>query len=224
MKVKDLKPAEYNPRVISAARLKMLKKSLDAFGDLSGIVFNAETGNLVGGHQRLKHLEPEWEIVKEPCADDTGTVALGYVDTPTGRLVYREVRWPLEKEIQANIAANQHGGAFEEEGLVKLFRQIGQQQDADLIGFEQSEFDRFFRKSAAERNRDLIENVLPETTGGPRTKAGDVWLLGGHKIICGDCTNAEVVTHLLAGTVPHLMVTDPPMVLSMTPLGGPGQG
>ena len=159
MKVKNLKPAEYNPRVISAARLKMLGKSLDAFGDLSGVVFNVETEHLVGGHQRLKHLDPEWMIVKEKHSDKTGTVAVGHIETPRGRLAYREVRWPLEKEIQANIAANNQGGEFDKKALAKLFKKMGKKTDGELLGLEKD----FFKKNKIEKTeilRDGFEVVV----------------------------------------------------------------
>jgi hypothetical protein len=153
MKVKNLKPSDYNPRVISEARLKMLKKSLDEFGDLSGVVFNVETEHLVGGHQRLKHLDPEWRIVKEKHSDKTGTTALGYIETPTGRLSYREVKWVIEKEIQANIAANNHGGEFEKNALAKLFKKMGKNTDANLLGFEKN----FFKNYKTEKTATLKE-------------------------------------------------------------------
>jgi hypothetical protein len=56
MQVKDLKPAGYNPRKISKEKLAALKKSLEEFGDLSGIVYNSRTRTLIGGHQRIKNL------------------------------------------------------------------------------------------------------------------------------------------------------------------------
>jgi len=117
MKVKDLKPAGYNPRKISPEKLAALKKSLEEFGDLSGIVFNVRTQTVIGGHQRVKNMDPSWKIIKKPRTDKTGTTAAGYVETPHGRLTYREVDWPEIKEKQANIAANQHGGEFDDDLL-----------------------------------------------------------------------------------------------------------
>lgn len=138
--VKGLKPADYNPRTISAAQLKALKKAMAEFGDLGGIVVNLATGNLISGHQRVKHLKPEWFIYKEPASDKTGTVATGYIETPWGRWAYREVDWPHEKEMAANVAANQHGGQFEDEGLKKLLAQVaGLNFDLTLTGFDLEE-------------------------------------------------------------------------------------
>lgn len=76
MQIRDLKPAGYNPRKITKSQLERLKKSLDEFGDLSGIVFNVRTQTLIGGHQRTKNFDPAWEIIKEPHTDAVGTVAL----------------------------------------------------------------------------------------------------------------------------------------------------
>lgn len=142
MQVKDLKPAGYNPRKISKTKLNALKKSLEEFGDLSGIVFNIRTQTLIGGHQRTKNLDPSWPIVKEPQADTTGTVAAGYVETPHGRLTYREVDWPDIKEKQANIAANNNGAEFDEILLKELLTELKLEEpdlDIELMGFDEKE-------------------------------------------------------------------------------------
>ena len=113
-----------------------------AFGDLSGIVVNVSTGNVVGGHQRLKHLDPEWEIVKKPSADSVGTVALGHIETPFGRWFYREVAWDERKEKAANIAANKHGGEFDIPLLKELLIELDDGAlDISLTGFSQEEFE-----------------------------------------------------------------------------------
>lgn len=93
----DLKAAEYNPRTINNKALEGLKFSLDEFGDISGIVFNKQTGNLVAGHQRVKALTDKYgnlEIVNEQ------------IITPKGNFSIRIVDWNEQKEKAANIAAN----------------------------------------------------------------------------------------------------------------------
>lgn len=160
MDVRDLKPASYNPRSISDQKLWMLGKSLRVFGDISGIVFNIRTGHLVGGHQRLKHLDPAWPVVKEPHSDQNGTVAKGYIDTPFGQLTYREVDWSENWEKSANIAANQHGGKFDEEKLKKVVEDIAsdEQFDLPLLGFDANEL-KYIAK------RDLYAPTPLEDTG-----------------------------------------------------------
>jgi hypothetical protein len=95
MYIKDLKPASYNPRKISDEQLERLKKSLQEFGDLSGIVYNRRTGNVIGGHQRLKCLPPDAKIEKKDLKErsKTGTVAEGWIVIDGEKFIYREVDW-----------------------------------------------------------------------------------------------------------------------------------
>lgn len=141
-KISDLKQAPYNPRKITEKQLSMLKKSMVEFGDLSGIVKNIKTGNLIGGHQRIKNLDSSWPIISHSHTDKTGTVALGYIETPTGRWSYREVDWPEKKEAAANIAANQHGGEFDMPKLKDIIITLDDGlMDMELIGFNSHELE-----------------------------------------------------------------------------------
>lgn len=162
MKVNDLKPAAYNPRKITDAQLARLKKSLEEFGDLSGTVFNVRTQTLIGGHQRGKVFDPDSKIIKKPHTDKTGTVAYGYIETPSGRMTYREVDWPEDKEKKANIAANKHGGEFDDDALKALLEDLKLEDplDIDLIGFDTKELDIIMadlvKKKAPERQYDNL--------------------------------------------------------------------
>ena len=49
------------------------------------------------------------------------------------------------------------------------------------------------------------------------SRPGDIWILGHHRIVCGDCTEAETVSKVLGNTKPHLMVTDPPYGVAYDP-------
>lgn len=145
MKVGDLRPAPYNPRKITEEKLRLLGMAMRRFGDLSGIVFNRQTGNIVGGHQRVKQLEPDWEITKKPVKDDVGTAAAGYISTPFGRWTYREVEWDAKKEAAANIAANKHGGEFSIPLLKEIITEIDTGDfDMELTGFEPAELSKLF--------------------------------------------------------------------------------
>jgi hypothetical protein len=140
--VLNLKPAPYNPRKITEKQLGMLKKSMAEYGDLSGIVVNIKTGNMVGGHQRTKNFDPSWPIVKQPHKDKTGTVALGYIETPAGRWTYREVNWTEKKEAAANVAANKHGGEFDMPKLKDIIINLDDgSMDMELIGFNSHELE-----------------------------------------------------------------------------------
>ena len=98
--IDDLKSAPYNPRSISPEAIEGLKASLHEFGDISGLVWNARTGHLVTGHQRLRAL-------KEKHGAESLRLQDGAVVTPTGeRFPVRVVDWPETKEKAANVAAN----------------------------------------------------------------------------------------------------------------------
>lgn len=154
MKISDLKPAAYNPRKITDKQLAMLKKSMAAYGDLSGIVVNIQTGNIIGGHQRVKNLDPSWPIISKPHTDQTGTVALGYIETPSGRWQYREVSWTKKKEAAANIAANQHGGEFDMPKLREIIIDLDDgSMDPELFGFNSHELELMMTAIKPEEDR-----------------------------------------------------------------------
>ncbi|WP_395066169.1 site-specific DNA-methyltransferase [Paraburkholderia silvatlantica] len=75
-----------------------------------------------------------------------------------------------------------------------------------LAGFSESDMDRLLRGA---RGRD-DEDDVPEAPANPVTVPGDVWVLGSHRLVCGDSTDGEVTAAALAGVRPALMVTDPP--------------
>lgn len=162
MKIKDLNPAPYNPRTITDEKLAMLGKAMQEFGDLSGIVMNIRTGNLIGGHQRLKHFDPSWPIKKRKCTDSTGTVSLGEIETPFGVWQYREVDWPEKKELAANIAANKHGGEFDEPKLKDMLIEIDDGSiDMMLTGFDTDEISDLLDDPTAEL--EYLEKISKQT-------------------------------------------------------------
>lgn len=165
MKIKDLTPAPYNPRKITPKQLDALGMSMKEFGDLSGIVKNIRTGNLVGGHQRLKHFDPAWTITKHAQTDSTGTVALGEIETPFGLWSYREVDWPEKREKAANIAANQSGGYFDLGPLKEILLEIDDGAiNMELTGFSNEELENMLvgeeEWNAANKTADEVIEAL----------------------------------------------------------------
>jgi DNA modification methylase len=77
--------------------------------------------------------------------------------------------------------------------------------DLDLTGFDPGEIDSLLALEDDER-----ANATPPLPESPVSRRGDLWLLGPHRVLCGDATSAEVVARLLAERKPRLMVTDPP--------------
>jgi hypothetical protein len=126
--IEDLRPSSYNPRKISEAAASGLQKSLGDFGDLSSVVWNQRTGNLVCGHQRVAELRK----LGAQLIDGALQIASGE------RFPVRVVDWPVIKEKAANVVANNPaiGGEFTDElgGLLKEIEAgIGEQDFNDLM-------------------------------------------------------------------------------------------
>lgn len=141
--LKDLKAADYNPRYITEVRLKKLAKSIQSFGDLSGVVFNARTNRLISGHQRLKSVSHcKTKVVTQPHTDSHGTIETGHIEAYTKngviKIPFRVVDWSNSKvEKAANVAANSHGGEFDQEKLRKVLVDLDTNTfDIELLGLD----------------------------------------------------------------------------------------
>lgn len=220
--VGELHPAPYNPRTITPEGLESLAASLKEFGDLSGVVKNRRTGHLVGGHQRVRILDKGWAIQKEPVKDSTGTVALGHIVTPWGAFGYREVDWPIEKEMAANISANKHRSDWDNVKLTPLLVQLDAGDfDLSLTGF--SDADLKARADYPGHLKDL-QDAIPPVPRNPVTKPGDIWKLGRHRVACGDSVDALLVRKLTGGDSVDVLVTDPPYCSGGFQESGKAQG
>jgi hypothetical protein len=122
----SLVPDPKNPRYMKDHDAQALADGMDYFGDLSGIVFNAKLGKMVGGHQRIATIKKKFAgsrvVITQRFspADETGTTALGYVDCRGKFFSYREVEWDEAKHYEANIAANRVSGDFDTELLAEV--------------------------------------------------------------------------------------------------------
>lgn len=128
-KVSSLAKNSRNPRRISKDDFKNLVMSIERYGDLSGIVKNLTTGQLVGGHQRVEAFkslgDPPIQIVEKfEQPNSKGTVARGFVVLGDEKYSYREVQWDGIMETQANIAANRIQGEWDSELLAELTAEL----------------------------------------------------------------------------------------------------
>jgi DNA modification methylase len=184
MAIADLKPAPYNPRRIAPEAMAGLSRSIERFGNVQPIVFNRRTGFVVGGHQRLKVLQ----------AKKVKTVDVVVVDLD-------------EKEERAlNIALNNPhiAGEFTAD-LQGLLDQI-RADDAAL--FADLRLEELLAETAEWQTAD--PDAIPQLPTVPKTRPGDVYALGDHRLICGDCRNEAVLAKLFAGKPMNLAMTSPP--------------
>jgi len=132
-KISELSPAKYNPRTISSDSLGRLTKSLSELGNLQPITWNAKTGNIVGGHQRLK------------CYS-----ALGKDEVEVWAVWLDEV---LEKA--ANIALNKLSGEFDMPKLKDILEEIDVGEiDVNITGFSLEEISKMMEASMPEETEN----------------------------------------------------------------------
>ncbi len=182
VKVADLKPYERNPRRISPAAFAKLKDSLKENGYHQRILATTDL-RVIGGHQRI------WAL------NDLGIKEIAVL-MPDAELTDDQFRRLL---IQDNLPF----GEFDFEMLANDF-DVNELLDWGLP-------DDLLAKFPGQPDLGLTDpDDAPEAPARPVTVLGDIWLIGNHRIICGDSTSAEVVGRLLGEARPHLMVTDPP--------------
>ena len=132
-KISELSPAKYNPRTISSDSLGRLTKSLSELGNLQPITWNAKTGNIVGGHQRLK------------CYS-----ALGKEEVEVWAVWLDE-----HKEKAANIALNKLSGEFDMPSLKDIFEDLDTGEiDLDITGFGEAEIAEMMEATKPEGDDD----------------------------------------------------------------------
>ena len=179
----DIIFAEYNPRELTQIQHQDLKDSITRFGLVDPLIVNThkERKNiLVGGHQRLR-------IVKE----------LGYKDVPCV-----EVNLTPNKERELNVRLNKNTGQWDWDALANHF-DVG-----ELLEWGFSEDDLQFYDPVPLPGL-IDDDDVPEVEVAV-TQSGDMWLLGEHRVLCGDATKKEDVERLMDGQKADMVFTDPP--------------
>ena len=208
--IDNLKAAPYNPRKIDGPSLKALGFSLQEFGDISGITWNKRTGNLVCGHQRLEALKKDFGLLaiesqqivaQKPNIGGNGAKLIQ-------RFPIRVVDWDLAKEKAANVAANSQflAGEFTDD-LGDILKGIADDLPEAFEKLRLNEFD-LLSMGLDEGNTD--PDAVPDVPEKPKTKTGDLYLLGDHWLLCGDATKLEDVERLMDGQKADMVFTDPP--------------
>ena len=188
----ELIPADYNPRKDlkpGDAEYEKLKRSIEQFGYVEPVIWNKTTGFVVGGHQRLKVLL-DMGITEVECV---------------------VVEMDAEKEKALNIALNKISGEWDKDKLALLIADLqGADFDVSLTGFEPAEIDSLFKDAQQGKVKDDDFDVEAELKAPVITKAGDVWTLGRHRLVCGDSTKPETFALLMGDRKANLVITDPP--------------
>lgn len=190
--VDQLKPAKYNPRKDlkpGDPAYEKIRRSLHEFGYVDPVIWNEVTGNIVGGHQRYKVLVAE------------GATEIDCV------VVHIENK---QEEKALNIALNKAVGEWEPVALADLLSDLKiSGYDLDITGFDAEEVDDLFSQVHDKDVHDDDCDIDSEQIE-PFVQFGDIWMLGKHRMMCGDATSEEDVVRLMDGDRANLVVTDPP--------------
>ena len=173
-------PNPKNPNNHSKEQIERLAKIIDYQGQRSPIVVSNRTGFITKGHGRLE--------------------AMKYLKWEKVAVDYQD--YDDEAQEYADIVADNAIAEWSALDLSSI--NLGPDFDVDLLGLKD------FVIEPAEKFEALTdEDEVPEVVY-PITRKGDVWILGNHRLMCGDSTMIDDVEKLIAGNNPNLMVTDPP--------------
>ena len=181
--INTLKPAEYNPRKASEKEVADVRASLTEFGFVDPIIANSNPKRkniVIGGHLRLRV-----------------ALLMGMTSVPVHYVSLDEKR---EREL--NLRLNRNTGSWDWDALAEF--------DPALLvtaGFTMEELAFNFDLDATE---DVVEDEPPPPPENPTSRTGDLWLLGEHRVLCGDSTRTQDVVRLMNGSLADFMFTSPP--------------
>ena len=201
MKLSELNPAAYNPRKSLKPGdpvYEKLKTSIRSFGNVEPIVWNRRTGNVVGGHQRLR-------VLLDLGVAESEVSVVDLTDTDEKRL---------------NIALNKITGEWDDEKLATLLSEIiSSGADVYPTGFDDQELATLFADVSKATAHDDGFDLATALEKAAFVERGDVWTVGRHRMVCGDATAEDDVALLMDGRKANLIVTDPPLWCLLQVLG-----
>lgn len=189
----ELKPYSRNARTHSRAQVRQIAESIQRFGFTNPILID-DDDQIIAGHGRV-----------------AAAKLLGLSDVPTVRLSHLSSAEKRAYVIADNRLAERAG--WDREILaIELQGLIDENFEVELTGFEMAEIDLILEDAdEAKREASGPEDVIPEAIPGPATtRPGDLWILGGHKLLCADAQKDISYEQLLIGEKAQFVFTDPP--------------
>jgi DNA modification methylase len=184
----ELVPYARNARTHSDAQVAQLAASIREFGWTNPILVD-EQGGIIAGHGRLLAAHT-LGIEEAPCITIDGLS-----EAQRLALIIADNKLALNASWNEELLSSE------------LLSLEGEGFDLALLGFD----DRELAALLSDPTGGLTDpDEIPEPPAEPVSCLGDAWILGKHRIVCGDSTDAETVALCLNGVLPHLMVTDPP--------------
>ena len=192
--VGDLIPYARNARTHSEAQVALIAGSIREYGFTNPVRVDGANG-IVAGHGRLM-------AARQLGLSTVPVIELAHLSEAQKRAyVLADNRLALRAGWDADLLA------------VELADLESLGVDLAGLGFEAGELDELLRSDAP----DPREEETPAPPEVPVSRPGDLWVLGKHRLVCGDATDAGAVERLLDGVRPHLMVSDPPYGVNYDP-------
>lgn len=189
-----LVPNDENPRLHGPENLDAIAESLAKFGQAEPLVVQASTRRVIGGNGRLAAMKDLGWVdadVVELDLDDAKATALGIALNRTAELAHWDA--PM---------------------LSRLLEQLKTDDALGGTGYSPADLDALIEEIQAQAGpREVEDPGAKEPPATPVARFGDLWMLGEHRLLCGDSTKAEDVDRVLTGELAALVATDPPYVI-----------
>ena len=201
----ELRPDPANPRRISDDELESLTRSIREFGLIDPIIARRENKVVIGGHQRL-----------------LAARKLGIKKVPVVLVDLSEDQAHL-----LNLALNKISGSWDQELLARLLADLNEVSDVDLTlsGFSEDELQKHLKSLDSREKKERLETfdldaAMEAAQAAPVAHTGELWLLGEHRLLCGDSTDSGDVARLMGEVRASMAFTDPPYNVSYGEHGG----
>ena len=191
--IASLRPYERNARTHSKKQIKQIAASIERFG-FTNPVLVSDDGEIIAGHGRV-------EAARKLGWTHVPTLALSHLSEAERRAYVL-----ADNKLALNAGWDREILAIELQGLVDL------EFDVELTGFSLAEIDLVLDEAdeADPQGRDAAEDAVPQMTGDPVTRKGDLWTLGRHRLVCGDAQMEAAFEALMGHERADLVFTDPP--------------
>ncbi len=189
----DLIPYARNARTHSDAQVAQIAGSIQEFGFCNPVLIDKANG-IIAGHGRVRAADL-LKLQTVPC------IRLDHLtDAQKRAYILADNRIALSSGWDEAMLANELQDLHADE------------IDLGLTGFDADELSKMLglEELDNEKNGEVVEDEVPEPPADPITKPGNLWILGEHRLLCGDSTNAEDVARLMAGAKADLCFTSPP--------------
>ena len=192
-KIAELRPYARNARTHSKKQVAQIARSIQRFGFTNPVLVSDE-GEIIAGHGRV-------EAARTLGINSVPTLALSHLSEAERRAYVL-----ADNKLALNAGWDKEVLAIELKALVDL------EFDTELTGFSLAEVDLVLDEAgeADPSGTDGPEDAVPLVTGHPASRQGDLWILGNHRLLCGDTQQAVDIERLMAGERADIVFTDPP--------------